>query len=66
MKSRVAMMYLLLGLGSVGAYTYVSMGGWEYGTPARRNAPIGVTGSPGGYRTFHFWHAGSGGFRGGK
>jgi hypothetical protein len=37
--------------------------GWELSTPKRRTVPADVRSSPGGYRSFHFWHTG---YHGGK
>ena len=37
--------------------------GWEYGTAQREVLSPDVRNSPGGYRSFHFWHSG---FHGGK
>lgn len=56
---------IYLGLGSlmVGFYGLTAFGGWEYGNPSREFVPAEVRKSPGGYRSFHFWHSG---FRGGK
>ncbi len=50
-------MILLLGYGVV-AFT-----GMEFGDPQREIIPQDVRNSPGGYRSFHFWHSG---YRGGK
>ena len=66
MKSVIVMLYLALGVGSLGAYSYVSATGWEYGSPPRQFAPKQVRNTQGGYRSFHFWHVGYGGYRGGK
>jgi hypothetical protein len=37
--------------------------GKEFGDPERQRVPADVRQSPGGYRSFHFWHSG---YRGGK
>ena len=37
--------------------------GWEYGTSSPQVIPASVRSSPGGYRSFHFWHQG---YQGGK
>ncbi len=56
--------YLISGIALIALYAFVAFKGWEPGTPARRNlAEADVRRSPGGYRSFHFWHAG---YRGGK
>ena len=36
---------------------------WEPGTPERDELPASVRSSPGGYRSYHFWHSG---YHGGK
>jgi hypothetical protein len=56
---------IVLGFGVVivGGYTAVAMTGWEPATPARDEIPASVRSSPGGYRSFHFWHSG---YHGGK
>lgn len=54
--------YLALGLGVVLLYSAAAFQGWELGTPERQTLPPDAR-SPGGYRSFHFWHYG---FRGGK
>jgi len=43
-----------------GAMAYTQ---YEVGTPARDEVPATVRSSPGGYRSFHFWHSG---YHGGK
>jgi len=59
-------LYLLFGLAGVGGYGYVNHSGWEYTSQKTRFVPKTVMGSPGGYRSFHYWHVGYGGYRGGK
>lgn len=44
-------------------YGVAAFQGWEFGTPRREVVPADVRNSPGGYRSFHFWHSG---FHGGK
>jgi hypothetical protein len=55
--------YLVFGIGVVLFYGTAAMLGWEVGTPARQTLPPDARNTPGGYRSFHFWHSG---FRGGK
>ncbi len=62
----MAKFYLLFGLASVGGYGYVSHSGWEYTSQKTRFVPKSVMGSPGGFRSFHYWHVGYGGYQGGK
>ncbi len=55
--------YLAVASGLVGWWLLAALGGWEMGTPARQTVPASVRNSPGGYRSFHFWHSG---YHGGK
>lgn len=55
--------YLVLGILMIVLYAYGTMTGKEIGDPEREMIPADVRQSPGGYRSFHFWH---GGYRGGK
>ena len=55
--------YILFGLGVILLYGAAAYRGWEFGHPGRQVVPPDVRNSPGGYRSFHFWHSG---FRGGK
>ena len=55
--------YLLIGAAVLGMYGLSGFMGWELGTPKRDFVPADVRQSPGGYRSFHFWHSG---FHGGK
>jgi hypothetical protein len=56
-------LYLLLGGGALALYVVAAMAGWELSTQPRQQLPPDVRNSPGGYRSFHFWHSG---YRGGK
>lgn len=55
--------YLAICIMIVGFYALSALRGWELGTPKREVIPADVRQSPGGYRSFHFWHSG---FHGGK
>jgi len=55
--------YLTTGLAVIAFYAVAAFNGWEFGTPPQEQVPADVRSSPGGYRSFHFWHSG---FRGGK
>lgn len=55
--------YLLTTALIIGAYGYVAFTGKEFGDERRQIVPADVRNSPGGYRSFHFWHSG---YRGGK
>ena len=56
-------LYLITGIGMIGLYLLVALSGWEFGQPARQQVPASVRNSPGGYRSYHFWHQG---YMGGK
>jgi hypothetical protein len=47
----------------VGGYSAVAMTQREFGEPQREAIPASVRSSPGGYRSYHFWHSG---YHGGK
>jgi hypothetical protein len=55
--------YLLIGILIIGLYAVVAYSGKEFGDTERQIVPADVRNSPGGYRSFHFWHSG---YRGGK
>ena len=44
-------------------YSWVAITGHQFGSPDREEVPASVRASPGGYRSFHFWHSG---YHGGK
>jgi hypothetical protein len=44
-------------------YAAIAYTDYEPGSPAREEIPASVRSSPGGYRSFHFWHSG---YHGGK
>ena len=54
-----------LALGAILILVYAAIGltGTEFGDPERERLPPDVRSAPGGYRSFHFWHAG---YHGGK
>ena len=56
-------LYLLLGGGLLLLYAAAAWSGWELSTSSRQFVPADVRNSPGGYRSFHFWHSG---YHGGK
>lgn len=66
MKSFWAICALLVGLGLTAGYTYATANGVEVGSPQQEFVPKEVRAKPNGYRSFHFWHVGYGGYRGGK
>jgi hypothetical protein len=66
MRSFWTIAALVIGLSSVGGYAYAVGTGAELGSPAPAFVPADVRAKPGGLRSFHFWHVGYGGYRGGK
>lgn len=56
-------LYLVLGVGALLLYGVASWAGWEMSLSPRQQLPADVRNSPGGYRSFHFWHSG---YHGGK
>jgi hypothetical protein len=56
-------LYLVFGCAVILIYGVSAFQGWEFGTSRREVLPADVRNSPGGYRSFHFWHTG---FHGGK
>jgi len=55
--------YLAAGFLIIFGYGALMFTGWGLSSSRRQQLPPGVRSSPGGYRSFHFWHTG---FRGGK
>jgi hypothetical protein len=55
--------YAIAGLLLLVAYAVVAFTGFEPWSPERDFVPADVRQSPGGYRSFHFWHSG---YHGGK
>ena len=66
MKTPLLVITLLAGAASLGGFAYATARGASFGAPTQRFVPEQVRASPNGYRSFHFWHAGYGGYRGGK
>ena len=58
-----AAIFAALGTLLVGGYTALAFSGYEPGSRRRDEIPASIRSSPGGYRTFHFWHSG---YHGGK
>ncbi len=56
-------LYRLIAIAAVATYAGAGLFGWELQSEGRRQIPTSVRQSPGGYRSFHFWHTG---FHGGK
>ena len=55
--------YLAIAAVVICVYGASAYKGWEFGNEKRDVVPADVRQSPGGYRSFHFWHSG---FHGGK
>jgi hypothetical protein len=55
--------FAVIGVLIVGGYAALAFTGYEPGSPERDEIPASVRSSPGGYRTYHFWHSG---YHGGK
>ncbi|MEM9492869.1 MAG: hypothetical protein AAGC55_27215 [Myxococcota bacterium] len=66
MKSFWTIATLVIGLAVLGNFAYKTATGKVSGSPEEQFVPKEVRDQPGGYRTFHFWHVGYGGYRGGK
>ena len=64
--TKFTIIYLLLGAGSIGGYGYAMNTGWALSKQETRFVPKDTMRAPGGYRSFHYWHVGYGGYRGGK
>jgi hypothetical protein len=54
---------IVLSFGVVGGYAVMAFTQRELGNPERDEIPASVKSSPGGYRSYHFWHSG---YHGGK
>ena len=56
-------LYLVAGIAMIAFYGVTTFCGWEFGGATPQVVPSDVRQSPGGYRSFHFWHSG---YQGGK
>jgi len=61
--SKGAIVLAVFGALVTGSYAALAYTDYEPGSPAREEVPASVRSSPGGYRSFHFWHSG---YHGGK
>ena len=55
--------YRLWVIALLALFGYSSAMGWRWSSGPQELVPPSVRSSPGGYRSYHFWHSG---FRGGK
>ncbi|MEO6418480.1 MAG: hypothetical protein ABIP39_03695 [Polyangiaceae bacterium] len=55
------MQFLKIGLGASLAIAYATLlfGGFDFTTHEKKEVPSSVRQSPGGYRSWSFWHSGS-------
>lgn len=58
LKARQIGLYGLLCAFSVFCYACIELTGWGPQPGARGQVPMSVRQSPGGYRSYHFWHSG--------
>jgi hypothetical protein len=61
--SKGAIALAVFGVLVVGGYSAMAYTDYEPGSPDRDEIPASVRSSPGGYRSYHFWHSG---YHGGK
>lgn len=54
-------LYTWFALAIVSGYAYAALTGWEIGAADSEPIPPSVRQSPGGYRSFAFWHSGPSG-----
>ena len=62
-RSIFAIVMIVFSVIVVGGYSAVALTQREFGQPERDEIPASVRSSPGGYRSYHFWHSG---YHGGK
>jgi hypothetical protein len=55
--------YAVIASGLLLIYSTATLSGWEFAATKRQTIPASVRNSPGGYRSYHFWHSG---YHGGK
>jgi hypothetical protein len=56
-------LYAGFGAMLLGLYLTATLAGWDVSSPPQERLDPSLRSSPGGYRSFHFWHSG---FHGGK
>ena len=62
-RSRRVIALVVFAAALVGGYAWTAYTDYQPDAPERDEVPASVRASPGGYRSFHFWHSG---FHGGK
>ena len=62
-RSPLTVVMLVISVLVCGGYTAMAVTQREFGEPEREEVPKSVRASPGGYRSYHFWHSG---YHGGK
>lgn len=62
-RSAMAIVLGVFGALVITGYAALAYTDYEPGSPERDEIPASVRSSPGGYRSFHFWHSG---YHGGK
>lgn len=54
-------LYRLWVVGTLAAFLWASTTGWRLFAPPHERIEASVRSSPGGYRSYHFWHSGTSG-----
>ena len=62
-RSWLVTLWAVVVVASVGGYAVAGALGLDFSSTTRDTVPHNVRSSPGGYRTYHFWHSG---YHGGK
>lgn len=62
-RSALTLVMIVISAIVCGGYTAMAVTQRELGEPEREEVPKSVRASPGGYRSYHFWHSG---YHGGK
>ena len=62
-RSVFGIIMIVFSVATVGGYSALAFTQRELGEPERDEIPASVRSSPGGYRSYHFWHSG---YHGGK
>jgi hypothetical protein len=62
-RPKIATAMIVFSVLVIGGYSAMAFTQRELGEPDREEVPKSVRASPGGYRSYHFWHSG---YHGGK